>query len=480
MLFNSIDFAIFLLIVFILYWFITNKNLKLQNILLVVSSFIFYSWWDYRFLALLFSSAVINFTIGLMLRNQKKDFRRKLLLWFAVIYNLGLLGVFKYLNFFIESIVSSFVFFGKTISIGSLNIILPVGISFFTFQALGYIIDVYNRKYEPTNNIINFSAFISFFPLILAGPIERGDRLLPQFDNKRTFNYSQAVDGMRQILWGLFKKIVIADNCAVFTDNIFNNHIDYNGSTLFLAAVLFTIQIYADFSGYSDMAIGVSRLFGLNLTRNFNFPYFATSVADFWRRWHITLSSWLRDYLFTPLSTRLRNFGATGIVLSLMITFSFCGLWHGANYTFIVWGILQGFALVYDVISTKRRKMIRKRMKPAFYNFISWFITFIFIVFTWIFFRANNFDHAVSYLSEIFSVSFFSIPKFAGKLNALITISLAGIFILIEWFGRYEQYAISSLGLKWKRPLRYAMYYFLIAAIFWFFGEEREFIYFQF
>ncbi len=324
MLFNSIDFAIFLPIVFILYWFVTNKNLRLQNALIVVSSYVFYGWWDWRFLSLIFFSTIVDYTIGIQLKKEERQKRRKYLLWTSILINLGFLGFFKYYNFFLDNFISAFSFFGSEISASSLNIILPVGISFYTFQTLSYTIDVYRRKLEPTKDFIAFSAFVSFFPQLVAGPIERATHLLPQFYTKRTFDYTLAVNGMRQILWGLFKKIVIADNCAEYANMIFNNSADYSGSTLVLGALFFTFQIYCDFSGYSDIAIGTSRLFGFDLMRNFNFPYFSRDIAEFWRRWHISLSTWFRDYVYIPLG------GSRG------------GLWMKIRNTFIIF-IVSGF-----------------------------------------------------------------------------------------------------------------------------------------
>lgn len=291
MLFNSIDFAVFLPIVFLLYWFVIQRNLRLQNLLIVIASFVFYGWWDWRFLSLIIFSTLVDYTVGLRLKNQENLVKRKTLLLTSILINLCFLGFFKYFNFFQENFIEAFSFFGYQLKGYSLNIILPVGISFYTFQTLSYTIDVYRRKLEPTSDFIAFSAFVSFFPQLVAGPIERATNLLPQFYTKREFDYSKAVDGMRQILWGLFKKIVIADNCAIFANQIFNNSTDYNGSTLVLGAWFFAFQIYGDFSGYSDIAIGTSRLFGFNLMRNFNFPYFSRDIAEFWRRWHISLST---------------------------------------------------------------------------------------------------------------------------------------------------------------------------------------------
>ena len=329
MLFNSLDFAIFLPIVFILYWFIANENLKLQNFLIVVASYVFYGWWNWKFLSLIIFSTIVDYTIGQKLKTQENLFLRRALLWASILINLGLLGFFKYYNFFIDNFISAFSFFGMELRAHSLNIILPVGISFYTFQTLSYTIDIYKKKLDPAKSFIAFSAFVSFFPQLVAGPIERATNLLPQFYNKRTFDYSKATDGMRQILWGLFKKIVIADNCAEYANLIFNNSTEYSGSTLALGAIFFTFQIYGDFSGYSDIAIGTSRLFGFNLMRNFAFPYFSRDIGEFWRRWHISLSTWFRDYLYIPLG------GSRGRTLvkirNIFIIFILSGFWHGAN-----------------------------------------------------------------------------------------------------------------------------------------------------
>ena len=485
MLFNSLDFAVFFPVVFIIYWFMVNRKLQLQNLFIVIASFVFYGWWDWRFLALLFSGCLVNYIVGRLLSARNDKPVRRLLLWTAVVYNIGLLVVFKYLNFFIGSFVSAFTFFGLNLSGSSLNIVLPVGISFFTFQALGYVLEVYRRNADAERNFISFSAFVSFFPLILAGPIERATHLLPQFSKKRTFDYTKATDGLRQILWGLFKKIVIADNCAEFANMIFDSPGNYSGATLAVGALLYTLQIYADFSGYSDIAIGVSRLLGFDVIRNFNSPYLSVSVADFWRRWHIALSTWLRDYLFSPLSIKLRNAGTTGVVFALFVTFLLCGLWHGANYTFIVWGGLHGLALGWDIISARQRKKIRKKMNPGVYNTISWLITFVFIVCTWIFFRSPNLHEAAAYIQSMLSglsvkSSVVEAFNFTYWEIGPAILAMIGLFIIIELLGRKQQHALERLGLKWKAPLRYVMYYAIILAILLFSGQEQQFIYFQF
>jgi len=482
MLFNSIDFAIFLPIVFILYWFVTQKNLRLQNLLIVIASFIFYGWWDWRFLSLILFSIVTDYSIGLWLKNTEKERWRKTILWISIIVNLGFLGFFKYYNFFLDNFITAFSFFGMEIKANSLNIILPVGISFYTFQTLSYTIDVYKTKLEPTKDFIAFAAFVSFFPQLVAGPIERATNLLPQFYKKRNFDYSKAVDGMRQILWGLFKKIVIADNCAEYANIIFNNSADYSGSSLLLGAIFFTFQIYGDFSGYSDIAIGTARLFGFNLMRNFAFPYFSRDIAEFWRRWHISLSTWFRDYLYIPLGG---SRGGTWMkVRNTFIIFIVSGFWHGANWTFIVWGALNAVYFLPLLLTNKNRKNIeivaKGKYLPTAKEIILMLITFSLTVFAWIFFRANNLQHAFQYISQIFSDSIFTFPSFYGATRSLFIIVIILGFLLIEWVGRENEFALAKFGIKWHKPLRISFYYLIVFSIMWFGGKEQAFIYFQF
>ena len=478
MLFNSLDFAVFLPIVFILYWFVTQKNLKNQNVLIVLASYIFYGWWDYRFLALIVFSTLIDFTIGRLLKNEKRLSKRKLLLWTSILVNIGFLGFFKYFNFFIDNFTTAFSFFGQDIQANTLNIILPVGISFYTFQTLSYTIDVYKKKLEPTNDMIAFAAFVSFFPQLVAGPIERATNLLPQFYKERQFKYSKAVDGLRQILWGLFKKVVIADNCATFANIIFDNHSDYSGSTLFVGAIFFAFQIYGDFSGYSDIAIGTSRLFGFNLKQNFAFPYFSRDIAEFWRRWHISLSTWFRDYLYIPLG------GSRGSkvlqIRNVFIIFMVSGFWHGANWTFIAWGLLNAIYFLPIFLMNKNRVhtnvVAEHSMLPSFKELILMLITFTFTVLAWVFFRAENITHAFDYLSLMANSSMFSIPEVRPSYLAALLV----IFLVIEWLGRRQQYAIEVLWLNLPKALRWLLYLGLVLLIFLYGGKEQEFIYFQF
>ncbi len=478
MLFNSIEFLIFLPVVFLLYWFVVQKNLKYQNILLLVASYVFYGWWDWRFLSLIIFSSTLDFLIGTSLSKTEQQNKRKLLLALSIIVNIGFLGFFKYYNFFLESFTNAFTFFGANISADRLNIILPVGISFYTFQTLSYTIDVYKKKLEPTKDVIAFFAFVSFFPQLVAGPIERATNLLPQFYTKRTFEYSKAVDGLRQILWGLFKKIVIADNAAKFANIIFNNSAEYSGSTLVLGAVFFAFQIYGDFSGYSDIAIGTSRLFGFNLMRNFAFPYFSRDIAEFWRRWHISLSTWFRDYLYIPLGGS--RGGTLMKVRNTFIIFIVSGFWHGANWTFIVWGFLNALYFLPLMLLNQNRVntdiVAKDRLFASPKEIFQMIMTFGITVIAWVFFRADNITHAFAYLGEIFSPSLFQKPE----ILPIKVIVLIVLFSVIEWLQREKQHALELEHIQLPRLVRFAFYYAIIVVIFLFGGQQQEFIYFQF
>ena len=478
MLFNSIDFAIFLPIVFILYWFVCNKNRKVQNILLLVASYVFYGWWDWRFLSLIIFSSFVDYLVGQGLSKTDQQKKRKLLLMTSIFVNLGFLGFFKYFNFFTESFADAFTLLGQPIEAARLNIILPVGISFYTFQTLSYSIDVYKRKFEPTKDFTAFFAFVSFFPQLVAGPIERATNLLPQFYKKRTFEYSKAIDGLRQILWGLFKKVVIADNCAEYANMVFNNSSEYSGSILVLGAVLFAFQIYGDFSGYSDIAIGTSRLFGFNIMKNFAFPYFSRDMAEFWRRWHISLSTWFRDYLYIPLGGSRVNTWMK--VRNTFIIFIVSGFWHGANWTFIIWGALNAIYFLPLLILKRNRTNIdivaQNKYLPSLKDILNISLTFSLTVLAWVFFRAENLGHALSYITGIFSSSLFTFPESVPKM----TILLLGLFVITEWIGRDKEYAIDELGITWAKPFRWSFYYGLVLLVLLYGGRPQEFIYFQF
>lgn len=483
MLFNSLDFAIFLPIVFCCYWFLFNKKLRNQNLFVVIASYTFYCWWDWRFLSLIVISTFADFFLAKTIAKTSNQKKRKGLLWLSLLINLGILGFFKYYDFFLENFVEAFSVLGFEMTSNSLNIILPVGISFYTFQTLSYTIDVYRRKLEPTRDIVSFAAFVSFFPQLVAGPIERAINLLPQFDKPRRFDRALAVDGMRQILWGGFKKVVIADNCAYFVDVFFNNPGEYNGSTLALGALFFAFQIYGDFSGYSDIAIGTSRLFGFNLQKNFAYPYFSRDIAEFWRRWHISLSTWFRDYLYIPLGgskvskiLKLRN---------TLIIFVVSGFWHGANWTFIIWGLLNALYFLPLLLLNKNRTYIdvvaNNRSLPTIREVVSISVTFFLTTIAWIFFRAEGLTEAISYLNGTFNASLFQVPDFVGKTKALITLAGIIVMLLVEWINRTQAHGLSVVS-RVQSPVFRNVIYAMIVLFIMVFGNfgENQFIYFQF
>ena len=486
MLFNTLDFAVFLPIVFFIYWLIAKHNLRFQNILLLGASYYFYACWDWRFLFLLMFSTLLDYFTGLRMQDAEERTTKRFWFWLSIIINLGFLGIFKYYNFFVESFAEGLSKLGWNVDVWTLNIILPVGISFYTFHGLSYVIDTYKERIKAERNFVDYAVFVSFFPLLVAGPIERATHLLPQIKRKRYFDYAKAVNGLRQILWGLFKKIVIADNCAEFANIAFSSPDNYYGSTLVLGAVFFAFQIYGDFSGYSDIALGTARLFGIELLRNFAFPYFSRDIAEFWRRWHISLSSWFKDYLYIPLGgskggnwMRIRN---------TFIIFIVSGFWHGANWTFIVWGALNAVFIMPSIISNTNRSNLdivaKNTALPSLKEFIQIIATFVLTVFAWIFFRAENLGHAVAYVSKIFSSSLFTVPEgsaFIGaRVHPLGMLLLLTVFVFIEWLGRRNEYALESLGLSWNRIIRWSFYAVIALVTLLYSGKSEEFIYFQF
>lgn len=487
MLFNSISFAIFLPIVFILYWFATKGDLKRQNILLIIASYFFYACWDWRFLFLLIFSTLLDFYSGAKIEAAATKQKRKIWLFLSIFVNLGFLGIFKYYNFFANSFADALSLIGIKADLGMINIILPVGISFYTFHGLSYVIDIYYNRIKHEKNFINYSLFVSFFPLLVAGPIERATHLLPQIIKEREFNYAKAVNGMQQILWGLFKKIAIADNCAEHANAIFNNSASYSGSTLLMGAVFFTFQIYCDFSGYSDIALGTAKLFGIDLLRNFAFPYFSRDIAEFWRRWHISLSSWFRDYLYIPLGG---SKGGTLIkIRNTFIIFIVSGFWHGANWTFIVWGFLNALYIMPSIIFNTNRNHLdvvaKGKIIPSIKEFISMTVTFSMTIFAWIFFRAQDLHHALSYIKGI-GVGLIDKAAYVETVNYLFwnvgfTIPiLMTLFMIVEWLGREEQFALARIKQITSKPIRLSLYYVILLIIFFCSGKEQQFIYFQF
>ncbi len=477
MLFNSISFLIFLPVVFILYWGLFKRSLKLQNIFLLLASYLFYGWWDYRFLALIAASTLVDYFIGRFLQKTGNETHRKLLLSLSLIFNLGLLGFFKYYNFFIESWIDSWANLGVEMQVSSLNIILPVGISFYTFQTLSYTIDVYRRKIEPTSDIINFSVFVAFFPQLVAGPIERAKHLLPQFSKKRIFNEEQAISGIHLILWGLFKKIVIADSCAVYVNAIFDDYENMNSASLLLGAFYFAFQIYGDFSGYSDIAIGTGRLFGFDLMRNFNFPYFSRNIAEFWRRWHISLSTWFRDYLYIPLG------GSRGSkwqqVRNVFIIFLVSGFWHGANWTFVIWGGLHALFFLPLLLGDQNRNHLNQvaedKLLPSFRELLQMMFTFGLTSFAWIFFRADSLFDAVNFIKRIFTDLRFALQYLSIERYNVEMLLIIGIFVFLEWFHRHLEHPFSGT-FKWVKIILIILMLLTLGV----YSDQQEFIYFQF
>jgi alginate O-acetyltransferase complex protein AlgI len=480
MLFNSIDFVIFFVIVFFLYWFVLNKKMKFQNFMLVIASYIFYCCWDWRFGFLLAFSTLLDFYSGLAIARSTSEKMKKIWLVLSVGINLGFLCFFKYYNFFIESFAELLSNVGFQANYSTLNIVLPVGISFYTFHGLSYVFDIYNNKITPTTNIVNYTLFVSFFPLLVAGPIERATHLLPQIEKPRQFEYSKAVDGLKQILWGFFKKVVIADNCAQFANLVFDNYESQSGSTLILGALFFTFQIYGDFSGYTDIALGTARLMGFELLKNFNFPYFSRDIAEFWRRWHISLSTWFKDYLYIPLGGS--RGGLWMKIRNTFIIFIVSGFWHGSNWTFIVWGTLNAVYFLPLLLTNNNRNNLEivaiDRNLPTLKDLKGILITFSLTVFAWIFFRAVSVQDAFGYISKIFSNSLFTYPIIIEESKYIILLIIA--FIVIEWIGRRGNYGLQLVFSKSHQITRWSLYIVILLFVFFYSGEQQEFIYFQF
>ena len=515
MLFNSIEFLIFLPIVFAIYWLLKGR-LKWQNAFVVVASYFFYGWWDWRFLFLIAFTSLCSYLSGIWIgrnvnENENENINVDLNLndnldvgdnekiiasrdacvpkcslsclpkrcarriaAANIVINLLILGVFKYYNFFVESFVALFPALNADHLL--LNIILPVGISFYTFQALSYSIDVYRRKLEPTRDIVAFFAYVSFFPQLVAGPIERATNLLPQFERNRTFDYTTAVDGLRQMLWGFFKKMIVADRCAVFVDSVWGDLSSQSGSTLLMAAICFTFQIYGDFSGYSDIAIGTAKLFGIHLKRNFNVPYFSRDIAEFWRRWHISLTTWFRDYLYIPLGGS--RVSKAKVVRNTFIIFLVSGLWHGANWTFVAWGAYHALLFLPLILLGKNRRytniVAEGRMLPTVKEFLQMLLTFFLAVIGWIIFRSENIGQAGQFIADIFRNGLLTVPQTPG-----LTLLFALVMFVVEWFNRSQEHGLVLDGIR-QRWIRWSIYYALAFAIILFSHESETFIYFQF
>ncbi len=482
MIFNSIEFTVFFSVFFFLYWFIFQRSLRLQNVLLLVGSYFFYAWWDWRFLALIIAGSLINYWLGIAIHSTNDAVKRKRLLWLGVLYGLGGLLFFKYCNFFIESFVAAFTLLGVKMNASTLDIIVPLGISFYTFRTLSYLIDIRNGKSEPTKDWIAFFTYVSFFPTFISGPIDRARTFIPQMMQQRIFRYEEARLGMQQILWGLFKKLVIADNLSTITAYAFNGYEELPGSMLLIGAFSFAIEVYADFSGYSDMAIGFSRLLGFSVTKNFDFPYFAQNIADFWRKWHISLTSWLTEYVFTPLTIAFRDWGQWGIIAAIIINMMVCGFWHGANWTFIVFGLLQGLYFIPIILRgklNKKKKMVKGQLLPTWKELLAMLSTFTLIAITDVLFRCDNITQAIGYYKHLFSPTLLSNPILSHSF--ILTLVLTLLFFVAEWIGREHDFALANVGFRWPRVLRWGYYSVLLFLIGMYMNtSETPFIYFKF
>ncbi len=476
MLFYSFTYCLFIAIVFLIYWFLLNRNLKLQNFFILSASLFFYGWWDFRFLGLILLSIVVDYFVALKIQQAVRQKQKKAFLVLSVTSNLLLLGFFKYFNFFIDSLQLVLGNIGLATSESSLQIILPVGISFYTFQTMSYTIDVYRGKMRATEDFVVFAAYVSFFPQLVAGPIERAKKLLPQFLTHRTFDPYQATDGLRQILWGLFKKLVIADNCAVFVSQVFDQGLELNSLAHWVGMIFFAFQIYGDFSGYSDIALGSARLLGFNLSQNFAYPFFSRNYAEFWRRWHISLSTWFRDYFYVAIGGGKRK------VLNLMLLFTLSGLWHGASWNFVIWGLLNGLMFIPSIVNRTTNRYTgvaaNDSTLPTFKEFFNIIRTFASLCITYVFFRAADLNAVLIYYKKLFSFS--SNGASLNYVSTAVTLSLIFIFVIIEWLGRKDQYAIEKIGHNMPLVLRWLTYLVIFISLSSIAGRPQEFVYFQF
>ena len=485
MLFNSIEFFLFFPLVFCLYWFILQKSIKLQNLFILIASYFFYGWWDWRFLGLIIISSASDYCIGIVLSKSEEHLKRKLYLAFSLILNLGLLMVFKYYNFFIDSFHDLLGLFNYQADFTALNILLPVGISFYTFQTLSYSIDIYRRQLEPEKDLVAFFAFVSFFPQLVAGPIERASNLLPQFSKTRHFDFYKCVIASRQILWGFFKKVVVADNLSLFVDAIFNSSSELSGMILVVGAIMFSFQIYCDFSGYSDIAIGTARLLGFELKKNFDFPYFSRNIGEFWRRWHISLSTWFRDYLYIPLGGS--KVGEFKKIRNILIIFLVSGFWHGANWTFVFWGLIHALLFIPLSIRSLNRKYLDfpevSHFKDSLEMVFSILLNFSFVTMAWVFFRADTIESAFSYLKNVIYKSELSLKEHIANFSLDISlfyysILMTLVLIIFEWYNRVNEHGLMKISKRME--VRFSVYIILSILVIDNFHGQKSFIYFQF
>jgi len=473
--FISVEFGVFFGLFFALYWFVFNRNLKVQNLLILVGSYFFYAWWDWRFLFLLMASSVLNFFLGIYIEKTENDKHRQFLVFLSLLQGLGGLLLFKYFDFFTASLVDALAVFDISLNINILSLILPLGISFYTFRTISYILDINSGKIEPTRDMVVFCTYVSFFPSLLAGPIDRADLVIPQLQKRRTFDQVQAIEGIRKILGGVFKKVVIADNCSIYVSEIFSNYDELGGITLMLGAFYFIIQIYCDFSGYTDIAIGFSGLIGLRITKNFDFPFFAQNIAEFWQKWHISLTSWLTDYVYTPLSFIFRRYGKKGVILAISINFLLVGLWHGANWTFVVFGLIHGcffIPLVLRGTMEVKHKIDENNVLPTLKQFLNMVGTFSLVMFTAIVFRADTLTVAVDYIFQLFS----NIPQFELEYANMLLLLIP--LMVVEWYARLGVNVLAHANPVLRR-VTYLIVLLLVLDSFYT-TDTAQFIYFRF
>lgn len=479
MVFNSLIFFAFFLVFFTLYWCLSKSKVQYQNFLLLAGSYMFYAWTDWRFLFLLIAISLLNFYLGIKISNETNKRYKRFYVYIGLIQGVGGLFYFKYFNFFITSFKEALAFFGMNVNVVTLNIIAPLGISYFTFRTISYLLDVDKRKIKASTDLVVFCNYVSFFPALLSGPIDKGRDFIPQLEKERVFDYENAIDGMKQILWGLFKKLVIADNCAVVVNQAFGSYDSMPSSSLWLGVFFYSIQVYADFSGYSDMAIGVSKLLGFKVMKNFDYPFFAQSIPEYWRKWHISLTSWLTEYIFTPLSISFRDYDKIGLILAIIINFVLCGIWHGATWTFVLFGLVHGLYFIPSIIRGniyKKKKIDSTKALPSFRELLNMISTYIPVMMTFVFFKSTTATQAFQYYGKMFTKTIFTAPASFP----LYIAGFVGIFILLEWTGRSQDYAMKKTFSKFPVVFQMLFYFTLLATIFVFSAKEQQFIYFQF
>lgn len=486
MVFNSIPFVLFFLAFFGLYWLVLNKSLKAQNVLLLAGSYFFYAWTDWRLLSFLIGVSALNYFLGIKIESSTNEKSKRIFLYIGLIHGIGGLLFFKYYNFFVNSFNDAFESIGIALGLNTLKLIIPLGISFFTFRTISYLLDIDKGKATASKDWIVFFNYVAFFPSILSGPIDKSKTFIPQLETKRKFDYQNAVDGLRQILWGLFKKVVIANNCSVITNEVFEHYQTLPASSLLIAIFLYTIQIYADFSGYSDMAIGVARLLGFNITKNFDFPFFAQNIADFWRRWHISLTSWLTEYVFTPLSIFFRDYANMGLILAIVINFTLIGIWHGANWTYILFGFLHGVYYIPLILkgTMNKKKKLGNITLGNFAELFNMLRTFLLVMLTFVIFRALSITQAFDIYRHLVSKSLIQTPVLNGVSIIYFISILAYILFMfaMEWQAKTDEHALEHFGPKLPKLLRWLFYVLLILIVYYFSSmvSNQDFIYLQF